>query len=644
MCGIHGAISFSGPIKNAQEMAQAMGDITFHRGPDDGGVYACSSVFIAMRRLSIIDLNTGHQPISNEDESIWMVCNGEIYNYKELQNKLIKLGHQFKTNSDSEVIIHLYEEYGQDLVNHLNGMFGFALWDRNKNKLIIARDQLGVKPLYYYQDDDRLIFASELKSILTQKSIPRKLCKIAVNQYFKYGYVPAPYSMFENIHKLEPGSLLDISDGVVKNVKYWRLPQKKNTSLNEKEWADLTYAKIEESVSRQMVSDVPLGAFLSGGIDSSAVVSMMAKHSDSQINTYAIGFEGDKASAYYNELPYAKMVAKQFNTNHHEILVSPDIVGLLPKLLWHMDEPISDSAFVTTYLVSEFAKKDVTVILSGVGGDELFGGYRRYLGEYYSSLYKKTPNVLKNIFKRAVNVLPSDRHSNLLNLFRYAKAFVNSDDLPFSEKYRTYMQLYETNDLNLLKKEYQNADSFDAVVDALKSEKSDDSLHLLFATDLNTQLPDDLLFLTDKMSMATSLECRVPFLDIELVEMASTMPGQFKIKGRELKHVLKKAFEKDLSHEILYRKKRGFGAPMGAWIKGKLIGLTSELLSQEQIESRGILDFSTVKNILYEHQNSINDYTDLILAMINFEIWARIYLDGESHEDISQSLSEKVLH
>jgi len=644
MCGIYGAISFFGPIKNAEEMAQAMGDVTIHRGPDDSGIFVDESVFIAMRRLSIIDLSTGHQPIANEDGTIWMVCNGEIYNYQELRQKLVDLGHQFKTSSDSEIVVHLYEEYGEDLVNHLNGMFGFALWDCKKRKLIIARDQLGVKPIYYYQDRKRLIFASELKAILTQKSISKRLSKIAVNQYFMYGYVPAPYSIFENIYKLEPGTLLNISNGVVKKTKYWGLPQEQDNSLTEQDWIDLTYKKIEESVSRQMVSDVPLGAFLSGGIDSSAVVSMMAKHSDSQINTYAIGFEGDRASTYYNELPYARMVSKRFNTNHHEILVNPDIISLLPKLLWHMDEPIADSAFVTTYLVSEFARKDVTVILSGVGGDELFGGYNRYLGEYYTEMYQKIPGVLKNIIKHVIGCLPRDRHSSLLNLFRYAKAFVDSADLTFSDKYRTYMQLYKKNDLILLKKEYRDADDFDKVVAALKSESSSDSLHLLFATDLSTQLPDDLLLLTDKMSMATSLECRVPLLDKELVEMAAAMPGCFKIKGRELKYILKKTLENDLPREILFRKKRGFGAPMGAWVKGELAGLINELLSEEQIESRGILEFSTVKKILFEHQNNVNDYTDLILAMINFEIWARIYLDGESHEDLSQRLAERVIH
>jgi asparagine synthase (glutamine-hydrolysing) len=644
MCGIHGAISFSGPIRDAEKMAREMGDAIIHRGPDDSGAFVDESIFIAMRRLSIIDLDTGHQPISNEDNTIWLVCNGEIYNFQELRKDLIYLGHQFKTGSDSEVIIHLYEEYGENLVNYLNGMFAFALWDGKKKKLVIGRDQIGIKPLYYYQDSQRLIFASELKSILTQECIPRTLNKTAIGQYFTYGYVPAPYSIFENIYKLEPATLITISNNVVEFIKYWKLPQEQDDSKTEEEWSELTYKKIEESVKRQMVSDVPLGAFLSGGIDSSAVVSMMAKNSNKQINTYAIGFEGSRASDYYNELQYAGMIARQFNTNHHEIIVNPDIVSLLPKLLWHMDEPISDSAFVTTYLVSEFSRNDVTVILSGVGGDELFGGYRRYLGEYYSGLYKKIPGSFKKIIKYIVNLLPSDRHSSLLNLFRYSKAFVNSADLSFSDKYQTYMQLYDKKSINLLKEEYRPSDNFDALIDALKSENSSDSLHLLFATDLNTQLPDDLLFLTDKMSMATSLECRVPLLDRELVEMAATMPGHFKIKDRELKHILKKSLEQELPNEILYRKKRGFGAPMGAWVKGELIGLINELLSEKQVRMRGVLEYTAVQKILFEHQNNINDYTDLILAMINFEIWARIFVDGESYEDLSRELKERVLH
>jgi len=644
MCGIHGAISFSGPITDAINLAEKMGDITSHRGPDDSGVFVGESVFIAMRRLSIIDLDTGHQPISNEDNTIWLVCNGEIYNYRELRAELILSGHNFKTKSDSEVIIHLYEEYGEKFVEHLNGMFAFSLWDAKNKKLIIARDQLGIKPLYYYHDKSQLVFASELKSILAFRNAVPDLNKIAIRQYFLYGYVPAPYSIFESISKLEPGTMLIIYNNDIQKTKYWSLPTDQDHSLKEKDWIELTYRKIEAAVRGQMVSDVPLGAFLSGGIDSSAVVAMMSKHSFTPVRTYSIGFSGDKASKYYNELPYAKMVSDKYDTQHKEILVKPDIISLLPKLLWHMDEPIADSALITTYLVSEFARKEVTVILSGVGGDELFGGYRRYLGEYYSDLYGKLPSFTKSIIEPLINWLPSDRHSSLLNLFRYAKAFVKTADLPFSEKYRSYMRFYDDDKINLLKTEVKGMDDFDAITNALKSLNNSDSLYKLFRTDLDTQLPDDLLMLTDKMSMATSLECRVPLLDKELVELSAKMPGQYKIKGRELKYILKKALENDLPREILYRKKRGFGAPMGAWIKGELSKLTDELLSEEAIESRGILEYSEVLRIIREHNNNINDYTDLILAIINFEIWARLYIDGNSHEDVSRQLSSKVLH
>ncbi len=394
MCGIHGIYRFDGQGV-APELLSAMGNVTRHRGPDDEGMHIDGPCGIAMRRLSIIDLAGGHQPLSNVDETLWLVCNGEIYNYRELRSELQAKGYHFKTGSDSEVLLHLYEAEGDDFVLRLNGMFDFALWDVRRHRLLIGRDRLGVKPLYVMQDGQRLAFATEAKALLTLPGVSAELNRSAVASYLHLGYVAAPDCIFKGIRKLPPATLLAVENGQVREWRYWRLSPRMNQDLSEREWIERVRAQLDASVRMQMVSDVPIGAFLSGGVDSSAVVGFMAKHSQQPIRTYAIGFSGGEAEALYNELPYARRVAKLFGTQHREIVVRPDVVSLLPKLLWHMDEPLSDTAFITTFLVSEFARQDVKVILSGVGGDELFGGYRRYLGDHYAQQYRRLPGWLR---------------------------------------------------------------------------------------------------------------------------------------------------------------------------------------------------------------------------------------------------------
>jgi asparagine synthase (glutamine-hydrolysing) len=389
VCGIHGIYRFDGHGV-APELLSAMGNVTRHRGPDDEGMHIDGPCGIAMRRLSIIDLAGGHQPLSNVDETLWLVCNGEIYNYRELRSELQAKGYHFKTGSDSEVLLHLYEAEGDDFVLRLNGMFDFALWDVRRHRLLIGRDRLGVKPLYVMQDGQRLAFATEAKALLTLPGVSAELNRSAVASYLHLGYVAAPDCIFKGIRKLPPATLLAVENGQVREWRYWRLSPRMNQDLSEREWIERVRAQLDVSVRMQMVSDVPIGAFLSGGVDSSAVVGFMAKHSQQPIRTYAIGFSGGEAEALYNELPYARRVAELFGTQHREIVVRPDVVSLLPKLLWHMDEPLSDTAFITTFLVSEFARKDVKVILSGVGGDELFGGYRRYLGDHYAQHRRAT--------------------------------------------------------------------------------------------------------------------------------------------------------------------------------------------------------------------------------------------------------------
>ena len=636
MCGIYGIFQLDGAPADPALMA-AMGRVSVHRGPDDEGHHADGPCAIGMRRLSIIDLAGGHQPLSNADGTLWLVCNGEIYNFRELRRELEALGHRFKTGSDSEVILHGYAQHGDEFIHRLNGMFGFALWDARRQRLLVGRDRLGIKPIYVYRDARRFAFASEAKALLTLPGVSAQIDRTALPSYLSLGYVAAPHSIFRGISKLPPASLLAVESGRVEERRYWRVPAAIDNTMDEGEWIERIRARLDESVRMQMVSDVPIGAFLSGGIDSSTVVGFMAAHSHQPIKTYAIGFEGAPADEYYNELPYARRVSDLFHTEHHEIVVRPDVVALLPRLLWHMDEPLSDTAFVTTYLVSQFARRDVTVILSGVGGDELFGGYRRYLGNHYHAYFDRLPATVRRAVSAMGERLPSDRHSPLLNLSRLAKGFLKNADLPFEERYRSYVQVFTPEELQGLLG-VNGAERPDRIAEAFGHAGNGDALNRMLAVDAETQLPDDLLMLTDRMSMATSLECRVPLLDHELVELAARMPEEVKIRGGRLKHAMKEAVSGLLPRDILERKKRGFGTPMGAWLKEDLAPLMHELLSEASIESRGLFKSAAVHELIGQHEANRIDGTDRLLALMNLEIWARMYLDRRSPEDVTAEL------
>jgi asparagine synthase (glutamine-hydrolysing) len=636
VCGIYGILQLDGTAASAEALRR-MGQTIIHRGPDDHGLYHDGPCALGMRRLSIIDLAGGHQPLSNEEGTLWLVANGEIYNYRELRRDLEARGHRFKTGSDCETILHLYEDHGDDCVLHLNGMFGFALWDSTRCRLVIGRDRLGIKPIYLWNDGKRLIFASEAKAVLAAPGVTPEVDPSALRSYLALGYVPAPQSMFKDISKLPPASVLISEGSQLKQRRYWRMPHAVDRVRSEDVWLEQVRARLEESVRMQMVSDVPIGAFLSGGIDSSAVVAFMAAHSDRPVKTYAIGFEGGDAEDYYNELPYAQRVAKLFGTDHHEIVVRPDVVALLPRLLWHMDEPIADTAFITTYLVSEFARRDVTVILSGVGGDELFGGYRRYLGNYYQSHFDRVPSLIRRAAVALGDRLPADRHSPALNALRLAKGFLSTAGLPLDERYRSYVQVFsEHSAAQLLCGGERNG--WDALGAAFGDACGDDDLNRMLAVDAATQLPDDLLLLTDKMSMAVSLECRVPLLDQELVELAASIPESVKIRGGRLKHAMKAALRDVLPPDIRERKKRGFGTPMGAWLKGELAPLVREVLSETSVATRGLFHYPQIARLISAHESQREDGTDRLLALLNLEIWARIYLDRRAPDDVAEEL------
>jgi asparagine synthase (glutamine-hydrolysing) len=643
MCGIVGVAERVGRRRFSPADVSRMAGAIVHRGPDDEGVHDGGDVVIGMRRLSIIDLGGGHQPIPNEDETIWVVCNGEVYNFRELRKVLEARGHRFRTHSDSETLVHLYEEYGDGFVGRLEGMFGFALWDSRRKRLLIGRDRLGIKPVYYWQQPDFFAFSSEVKAFTALPGFSAQVDVAALQDYLAVGYAVAPRTIFAGVRKLPPASLLVWQDGELSVERYWSPPERVESSHTAAEWVERVRAELERSIEAQMVSDVPLGAFLSGGIDSSAVAVLMAKHSDGPLNTYSIGYAGSAAARYYNELPFARVVADRLQSNHREIEVKPDVARLLPKLVWHLEEPICDSAIATTYLVSELAAQSVKVILSGVGGDELFAGYNRYLGAHYGRRYRRIPAwARRTLLPQLARGLPSGRQNRLMDLARYAKRFIRASNLDWREQYKLYVALADREVLGglLAPAGAQGADGFDAV---LAGEMADDELLRLLRVDWQTQLTEDLLLLTDKMTMACSLECRVPFLDERLVETAAAIPAEIKLPGGRLKGLLKEALRGVLPPEILQRRKRGFGAPVGAWLKRDLAPLRTVLLSRQAVTARGLLDYSAVEAICSNHDANREDYADLLLVLLNLELWSRLYLDRRSYEDVAAELAERSL-
>lgn len=643
MCGIVG-IADTAPLSDAhRSCARRMADIIVHRGPDDDGFYDSGYVTLGMRRLAIIDVEGGRQPITNEDETIWAVCNGEIYNFREMRESLVRRGHQFRTQSDVEVIVHLYEEYGDRFVEHLAGMFAIALWDTRTERLLLVRDRVGIKPLYYAVADGHIVFGSEIKSLLEARSVDVRVDPHGLRDCLTMGYSVAPTTLFSGIRKLPPATMLAWEKGAVSQTSYWSIPDTVETGLSEDDWIERIRCSFDDAVASHMVSDVPIGAFLSGGVDSSAIVATMAGLSDRPVNTYSIGYSGDKAASYYNELPFAQDVATRYATRHREIQVKPDIAALLPQLIWHLEEPISDSAITTTFLVAKFAAESVKVILSGVGGDELFAGYNRYNGDHYGSMYARIPRGLRNyVVSPLVNRLPSGRQNKLMDLCRYARSFVRASSLPWRDQYKYYLAIQDRTMLESMLGEAAgdgSGDGFDRVID---SETASDPLLRLLRVDWQTQLSENLLLLTDKMTMAPSLECRVPFLDHRLVELAASIPAGIKRPHGKLKILLKTALEDRLPASVIHRSKRGFGAPVGEWFKGALRPMRSDLLSQAVVESRGLLAWPAVSRICDLHDSNRSDYTDLILLLMNLEIWCRIFVDGRSADDIGGELAERV--
>ncbi len=643
MCGICGTVGFSN-----KELLEKMCDVMKHRGPDDEGMYLSKvqspkskvQVGLGVRRLKVIDLETGHQPIHNEDETIWIVSNGEIYNYKDLRIDLKKRGHRFYTKSDTEVIVHLYEEYGEDCVKKLRGMFAFAIWDEKKEKLFLARDRLGIKPLYYFSHNRELLFASTIKSIFQSSKIGREVNLRALDYYLTFLYVPAPETMFKGIKKLLPGHILVYANGEISVKQYWDLPitdhsapegrdpasggRSPITVHDEKYYAERIYELLKEAVEERLMSEVPLGAFLSGGIDSSIVVGLMSRIMDQPVKTFSIGY-GKEAQAY-NELKYSRLVAKHFKTDHREFIVEPKVIELLPKLIWHLEEPFADSSAIVTYLVSQVAREHVTVALTGIGGDEAFGGYPRYLGTRFAESYLKIPEFLREkVISRIVNGLPeSTKGSHLANRL---KRFIRFSPLPPEERYISWLSFFDEEARGeLYSGTYQ--DTMEIHKSYFEKAGAEDFLDRVFYVDVKTYLPDDLLFTGDRMSMANSLELRVPFCDHRLLEFSATIPQEMKIRGWHLKYLLKKSMSELLPPAILKRGKQGFMVPLGIWFQRELKDFTSEILLGPKASERGYFKSDYVKRLLEEHYSGRKDNTHRIWALLVFELWHRTFIDS----------------
>jgi asparagine synthase (glutamine-hydrolysing) len=625
MCGICGIFNFGIEQPVNKETLKMMCDLMAHRGPDDEGFFVEGNIGLGMRRLSIVDLSTGHQPISNEDGTVWIVFNGEIYNHLILRKELQSKGHKFATNTDTEAIIHAYEEYGEDCVNKLRGMFAFAVWDKSKNKLFLARDRVGIKPLYYYLDDKRLIFGSELKVILEYPGIPRDLDFEALDNFLTFEYIPAPLTIFKRIKKLPQAHTLSIEKGKILIKEYWKL-HFEEVKRTEEETCDELYRILKEAVKMRLMSDVPLGAFLSGGIDSSTVVGLMSEVMDRPVKTFSIGFDDPS----YNELDYARTVSKHFATDHTELVIKPDIIGWVDRLIKNLDEPFADFSIFPTFLVSELARQHVTVALSGDGGDELFAGYEYYIADKIEGYYRKLPGIFREgLIPAIVNKIPPS--SEKKGLINKTKRFIEGTHHPVKLRHFRWAKFYSEEEKSFLyggdvKRELEGVDTYLTFTKYLTELNGADYLGQELFSDIKTYLCDDILVKVDRMSMANSLEARVPFLDHKFIEFVATIPSGMKLKGFESKYVLKKAMSRILPKEILYRDKQGFSIPIKNWLKNELKPLMEEVLSSIRVKREGFFNPGYIDRLKAEHLNGVENHSHRLWALMVFEIWQDLYL------------------
>ncbi|MEQ4717344.1 asparagine synthase (glutamine-hydrolyzing) [Nonomuraea sp. B19D2] len=620
MCGIAGMVSMS---RSDPMLVGHMCDVMRHRGPDGVGFHDDGRAVLGMRRLAIIDVATGEQPVYSEDERVVAVFNGEIYNFPELREELTKRGHRLRSTGDSECLVHLYEEYGVDLVHRLRGMFAFAIWDRDRERLVLARDRVGKKPLYWRADHESISFASELKSLAQDPTMSRELDLMALHHYLSFRYVPAPQSIYRDVRKLPPGHVLVWERGQVSVRRYWRLDHVPRPVVDENEELERLRELLLEATRIRMVSERPLGAFLSGGIDSSAVVAAMAMQSSAPVKTFCVGFD----DSWYDERHKARMVARKYATDHQEFVVTAGLADVLPTLAWHFDEPFADSSAVPSFYVAQMSRRHVTVVLNGDGGDECFGGYQRYalmdragkipaiptpiaavsgrLGTHIMnrSRFGTFPQRLGRLM-RFVGERPAHRYASLMSCFtREQKLCVYSD---------------------ALRGELADVDSYRLFTEIFRDSSAVTEVGRVQDVDTLTYLPGDLLVKVDITTMANSLEARSPFLDHHLMEWAATVPSSLKVRNLQTKLLLKKAVAPWLPEELLHYPKRGFGVPLAMWLRGELRELAHDVLTDDTARGRGLFNPVAVRDLLREHMEGA-DHGERLWALLQFELWHRAH-------------------
>ncbi len=634
MCGIAGVVQFAEDAQIDPAVLRRMCAAMVHRGPDDQGIYSHGRVGLAVRRLSIIDLATGHQPISNEDGTLWIVFNGEIYNHLALRDQLLARGHHYRSNSDTETIIHLYEEYGRNCVNHLRGMFAFAIWDAQQRRLFIARDRIGIKPLYYRLAPESFLFGSEIKVILAHPGVNPEFNREVLSEYLASGYLSGPETFFSGIRKLMPGYTLELEDGgQIRTQRYWDLPAADDEARHPESYYVHSYRDLlEQAVSSHLMGDVPLGVFLSGGLDSSAVAALTTKIRRSPIETFSVGYREQA----YSELPSARQVATHLNSVHHEVLVSSEeFFNALPRLTWHEDEPIAWPSSVALYFVARLARQRVTVVLTGEGSDETLAGYTRYAFTLKNAavdrVYRRlTPDVLRRAIRHSIS------DSTLLSAplrRRLAHTFLGRDGNCWTSLYfDNFLSAFTREDqAGLLTPELEQELTDRAVYGNLMdywNQSSGDLLRRLLYTDIKTYLVE-LLMKQDNMSMAASIESRVPFLDQALVEFAQRIPQKFQVGGLSGKRILKKAVADLLPQSVIDQPKLGFPTPWSAWLAGPQLDSIQNLLLETRSIDRGLFKQSAVTRLFQEHRAQHRDHSDRIWRLLTLELWFRACLEGE---------------
>jgi asparagine synthase (glutamine-hydrolysing) len=626
MCGIAGIVRNDGkPVD--EQLLRRMNEAIRHRGPDEDGFYVNGSVGLAMRRLAIIDLKSGQQPIHNQDRSSWIVFNGEIYNYLELREKLEQLGHTFYTNSDTEAIVHAYDQFGADCPNHLRGMFAFAIWNERTQELFLARDRVGKKPLLYAEVNGQLIFASEFSALLLHPDVSRDIEPEALDYYLSFMCIPAPLTAYRAIRKLEPGHWLRWRHGNVELQRYWQPDFTKKIDISEEEAGERTIEILREAVRVRLMSEVPLGAFLSGGIDSSAVVALMSQESTERVKTFSIGFDEQD----FSELHHARRVAEHVGAEHHEFIVRPDAIEVLPLLVDHYGEPYADSSAVPTYYVAKETRKHVTVALNGDGGDESFAGYERYIAMGFTEKYRRVPSFLReSLIKETVNLIPTSPNGR--SRVKSAQRMLSVVSLPKVDRYTRWVSVFNEETKRPLysdgfRQQTREANATGLLAEWFKRANGIGILDAMLLTDQMTYLPNDLLVKVDIATMAVSLEARSPFLDHKVIEFAASLPQNLKLRRLTSKYLLKKVLRKLLPNENLNRRKMGFGVPIGHWFRGKMQPFLREVLLSDKATRRGLFKPETVRQLIDLHTTGERDYSHQLWTLLMLELWFNRFID-----------------